>query len=340
MSDPTIVTAYTNTTPHSRAPAQFDCNAMWCLAQQFSTVRLCMHTGRLKGHLVDNYAVRARRIAATYARFYLEMEDGCDVTKKGRFYWMALGAFASKTVACTLEAWQIQSMSYTLTKEVNGVTVRFILLSRTIKESLGKGNLWLFNDISGWHWYYAKYPAHFDQCISSRNAANYLPPVQKQMNQLPWKAEALPKINNMQVSGYIREGFAKVKAFENETNPTRRPTIQLDHLLAIADHEQGVILQPLIYDDPDFAKWLGFQRMAWVKWASPNLELVFTHACTTDKAELKSVAPDDTVLERLGSRMTWIGDAAKQFHGLMQKYPVFMENEIRTIAGWVDMPDK
>jgi hypothetical protein len=131
-----------------------------------------------------------------------------------------------------------------------------------------------------------------------------------------------------------------VRQIEETTDTTERPTLQLNHLLAIADHEQGVILQPLIYDDPHFAKWLGMQRMAWVKWASPNLELVFTHACTTDKAELKSVAPDDTVLERLGSRMTWIGDAAKQFHGLMQKYPVFMENEIRTIAGWVDMPDK
>jgi hypothetical protein len=93
-------------------------------------VRLCILTGCLKGHFVDNYAVRARRIAATYARFYLEMEDGCDVTKKGRFYWMALGAFASKTVACSLEDIRVTSI-------------------KTVKEGLGKGNLWLFNDISG-----------------------------------------------------------------------------------------------------------------------------------------------------------------------------------------------
>jgi hypothetical protein len=320
MADPTTITAMTNTTANSCVAVQCDCNTMWSIAQQWSTLRLCTPTGKFQNKLVSNYAVRARRIAATYARFYLELEDGCDATKKGRFYWMALGAFASKTVACSLEDIRVTSI-------------------KTVKEGLGKGNLWLFNDISGWHWYYAKYPAHFDQCISSRNAANYLPPVQKQMNQLPWKAEALPKIKNMQVSGYIKDGFALVRQIEAETDSKVRPKKQLQHLLKIADHEQGVILQPLIYDDPDFATWIVRQR--WTpSLIVPDLELVFTHACETKDAKLKSVAPDDTELERLGSRMTWIGDAAKQFHGLMQKYPVFMENEIRTIAGWVDMPDK
>ncbi|WP_157451420.1 DUF2515 family protein [Caldimonas taiwanensis] len=47
--------------------------------------------------------MRARRLAAIYARFYPELEDGGKPQWKGRFYWMALGAFASKTVACSLE---------------------------------------------------------------------------------------------------------------------------------------------------------------------------------------------------------------------------------------------
>ena len=34
----------------------------------------------------------------------------------------------------------------------------------------------------------------------------------------------------------------------------------MDNLLAIADHEQGIILQPLIYEDPDFVRWLKVQR--------------------------------------------------------------------------------
>ena len=61
----------------------------------------------------------------------------------------------------------------------------------------------------------------------------------------------------------------------------------MDHLLAIADHEQGVILQPLIYDDPDFVYWLDKQRWPWVRWAVPNLELVFSSACST-----REVAPE------------------------------------------------
>jgi hypothetical protein len=52
---------------------------------------------------VKHPAVRARRLAAIYARFYPELEDGGKPQWKGRFYWMALGAFASKTVACSLE---------------------------------------------------------------------------------------------------------------------------------------------------------------------------------------------------------------------------------------------
>jgi len=100
-----------------------------------------------------------------------------------------------------------------------------------------------------------------------------------------------------------------------------------------------VILQPLIYDDPEFAGWIKTQRAWYANWASPPLQLVFTHACDTDKPELKSVAPEGTELENLKSRMKWIGEAAKQFHGLMQRNTAFMESELRTIAGWVNMPD-
>jgi hypothetical protein len=59
---------------------------MWSLAQQFSTKRLCTQTGEHKGKLVRHYAVRARRIAATYARFYLETEEGGNPEFKGRYY--------------------------------------------------------------------------------------------------------------------------------------------------------------------------------------------------------------------------------------------------------------
>lgn len=318
MSDPTTVEVMTNMTPNSCVDVHCDCNTMWSLAQQFSTKRLCIETGQHKGQLVEDYAVRAKRIAATYARFYLEQEEGGDPAKKGRFYWMALGAFASKTVACNLE-------------------YRRVKILKTVKEGLGKGNFWLFCDISGWHWYYSKSPGSFDMCLDSRNAENYVKQVKAQMSQLPWKDKALPAIKNLAVSKEIKAGFAKVKEFEAISNPLKGPDLQLAHLLDIANHEQGVILQPLIYDDPEFAGWVKTQRAWYANWASPPLQLVFTHACDTDKPELKSVAPEGTELEILESRMKWIKAAAKDFHKLMKTQKDFMEGELRIISGWVNM---
>ena len=326
MSDATTVTALTNTTPQSCVNVDCDCNTMWSLVQQLSYLRLSDAGDDLKATLVRNYAVRARRIAATYARFYLELEQGGDKSKKGRYYWMALGAFASKTVACTLETWQVRTQAATL--------------SSTTREGLGKGNFWLFCDISGWHWYHNLYPSSFDMCLSSRNSETYAPAVKAQMKKLPWSAQALSKIKHLAVSKEIRAGFAKVKEFEVEGDPRRRPPIQLQHLLAIADHEQGVILQPLIYDDADFVYWLSLQRKPWVRWASPNLELVFSSACSSTREALKSVAPQDTRLEDFRSRMSWISRAAEQFHALMQRDAAYMEAEITAIAGWVGQADR
>ena len=224
------------------------------MAQQFSYLRLCDGRGDFKASLIKDYAVRARRIAATYARFYLEKEVGGDPTKKGRFYWMALGAFASKTVACTLEAWQVRAQA--------------TFMSKTTKEGLGKGNFWLFCDISGWHWYYSNHPGSFDACIGSRNSNNYVKAVKQQVEKLPWIASALPKIKNLAVSKEIKAGFAKVKVYESEANDRKKEALQLAHLLDIADHEQGVILQPLIYEDPDFAYWIRFQRSICPRWTN------------------------------------------------------------------------
>lgn len=321
MADPTTVTATTNTRPSSCVDVYCKCDTMWSMAQQYSYLRLSDEIEPFKAKLIKNYAARARRIAATYARFYLEQEEGGEPAKKGRFYWMALGAFASKTVACTLELFRVQ-------------------LIHDTTEGLGKGNFWLFCDISGWHWYYSKYPKSFDDCLGSRNAANYTPAVKAQVAKLPWSGDALPKIKGMAVSKEIRTGFAKVKEFESQTDARKRPAIQLQHLLAVADHEQGVILQPLIYDDKDFAYWVGVQRSAWVNWASPSLELVFSSACGTEEAALKSVAPKETKLEEFQSRMKWIGKAATQFHKLMRERQRYMEGELSTMAGWVQMGDR
>ncbi|MES3023904.1 MAG: hypothetical protein V4857_20250 [Pseudomonadota bacterium] len=323
MADPTTITALTNNPRDTCVDVQCDCNTIWSMAQQFSTKRLCNITGKLKGALVTDFEVRARRIAATYARFYLETEDGGNSKFIGRFYWMALGAFASKTVACTFRAWQVRALT--------------LSMSPVIWDGLGKGNFWLFCDISGWHWYYSNHKESFDQCLLSRDASKYVKQVKLQMDALPWKKEALEKMSNLKVSSKIKEGFAKVKKFEAESDNLLLPSIQFEHLLDIADHEQGVILQPLIYDGCAFALLVGAQRAS--SWVSPTLELVFTHACASTEPKMKSVAPDDMKLEDFRSRMKWIRQAALTFHNLMQLQTKRMEYELQQIAGWVDMQD-
>lgn len=317
MDGSSKVQATTNTVANSRKEIHCDCNLMWSIIQQMSTKRLCSQSGRNEGSIIPAYSDRARRIAATYARFYLETEEYGDVSKKGRFYWMALGAFASKTVACSLDDPRVMMID-------------------TVFKGLAKGNLWLFYDISGWHWYYTRFRDSFDQCVSCRDASAYIKSVKDQVANYPWKDDALLKIKNMHEHGYIVSGFALAKKIEAEGRPTQRAAQQLLHLLDIAQHEQGVILQPLIYDDPDFSAWVGRQRAWYANWASPDLELVFNSACDTKEAELKSIAKNKTILESYISRMDWINTAAIQFHDLMQNKTDYMENQLKTISGWVD----
>ena len=100
----------TNDTPGKVEKVVCDCDLLWSMAHQFTYLRLSDKIAENEYSLINLFSARAKRIAATYARFYLETEDGGDPDKVGRYYWMALGAFASKTVACLLDAWQLESM--------------------------------------------------------------------------------------------------------------------------------------------------------------------------------------------------------------------------------------
>jgi hypothetical protein len=324
----------TNDTPGSVIDVELDCKELWSLAQQFSYLRLGEPSEanqfgedvQQESDLLEDYEVRARRIAATYARFYLELEDGGDPAKKGRYYWMALGAFASKTVACLLSDIRIDNS-----------------IMKTVHENLGKGNFWLFMDIAPWHWFYSHSPDTFDSCRDTRSADNLVPEVQKIINEiLPWSSDALSKINQLRSNEFIERGFgylAKIEQDPNSDEVNDAEGEKMLHLMEIAEHEQGRVLQPLIYKNKDFAWWAEKQRNPIINWLSPPYELVFTSACSTSKPEEKSVAPDDMIVENLRSRMEWITDAAAIFHGRMQDNTSKMESELLTIASWVDKRD-
>lgn len=319
-------TSTTNQDQNSCATVDLDCDHMWSMAQQFAYTRLCDKKDN-KLYLTGMAASRARRIAATYARFYLETEVGGDPKLKGRYYWMGLAAFASKTVACSLED---PAVAYT------GGAVN-------VFDQLAKGNFWLFMDIAPWHWYWSNNNNSFDKCKTIRSSKTCVTKVKNVLDKLPWSAEALPRIKHFEWNSNVEKGMLKVKQFQSAAS-IDRPQIQFDHLLAIANHEQDNILQQLIYNNGVFRFWLGVQRAPGLKELLPNLKIVFSNACDTNQSRLESYAPEDTILENLASRMKWIVKVAEKYHGLMQGTTqesdiAYMEQELRTIAGWVAYKD-
>ena len=338
MADPKPFNSV-NDTPAKSQQIKVGCNELWSYAQQFSYLRLSDKQNDGSYKLIGLYAARARRISATYARFYLETEEGGDASKIGRYYWMALGAFASKTVACLLDKFQVQA-SYFFGKGLG------VMDGHNIANGLGQGNLWLFGDIAPAHWFYNYYPQHFFNgmgCIHKRHCDTLIEPVKTYVKALPWSAKSLGKINDLAASPDLIKGFEFIAQIEKMAPSVARRDKQLKHLLAIADHEQRRVLQPLIYNDPEFNKWTARERdwFKWrvVRWIPPKYELVFAHQCETDDPDLKSSAPNDLIVENEQSRMDWIIEAAGMFHKLMYVKAAYMKNELSIMAGWKESPD-
>jgi len=285
----------TNDTLDSYVKVVVKCDVKCSLAQQYTYKRL-MESSQKDTHdygvgkytLLDDYRARAKRIAATYARFCLETEDGCDKQLQGRYYWMGLGAFASKTVACMFDAWQVKYVSVAFRK----------LAMDKIYEGLGKGNFWLFQDIASWHFLYnmsvtkGQGYGGFVKCRDMKGVETLCEtPKDIVKNKLPWASEALPLIGNLAVPrgqepGVLEEGMGLVHKIEmmileNKKEKDIRAK-QFAHLIAIAKHEQGNILQPLIYKDPrswsiDFQDWLPIMRG--LSFAMPEVKLVLQASC-------------------------------------------------------------
>lgn len=269
----------TNDTLDSYVKVTVKCDVKCSMAQQNTYARLMEPAqkdefGYGVGNmtLLDDYESRAKRIAATYARFCLETEMGGDPRVQGRHYWTGLGAFASKTVACMFDTWQLGSValihwnSYPL---------------KSAYEGLAKGNFWLFQDIGSWHFLYnmcnttandgGAYESSFVKCRDMKSVNTLCKDVEDVVkNKLPW-ADSLEVIGNLQKTvgrpqeGELEAGLMATHKVEmailNGKKHKKVREYQLEHLLAIANHEQGNVLQPLIYDDPE-TYTIDFQDMA------------------------------------------------------------------------------
>ncbi len=277
--------------------------------------------------------------------------------KVGRFYWTGLGAFAAKQVSANLESWQVD--------KVPGMGI--------VHEGLGKGNLWIYNDLLTWCYGYAADPAAFQACAKQRDSRQYHPTVQKNLMRQQWASDVVPKcpvINEASASmdeagsgkflgpdaenpGYFKwtprvsMGFDLVKQWEETANEKKKAAFAFNHLWVMAQHEQGEVLQGLIYNDKAFISKLKFQRTMddatssdkW--WAAPArafhalippLQLSFTAQDETSDMQYRSNAPKELILEDYAQRMAWIKDPGKLFHFLMQKQRTYMQSELKTIA--------
>lgn len=318
----------TNTSPDSVQDIPVGCNELWSLGQQeairrLSKQRTCLLTKSQRRVLVGGFSARAARIAATYARFYLETERGGKPELKGRFYWMGLAAFASKQVKCGLDFMAYSSLL------PHGATATHVS-----KDALGKGNFWLFQDIFVWHWFYVHFSEQFDDCAPQRDASNSVESIRSHLSALPWATEALPKLNNLRLTPEIAKAFKYVRDFENSSDLSLRREAQLESLLAIANHEQKKILQPLIYESWAFRKSLDFQALVEDLPMVPRRVAAFTAACDIKNTELRVEMESSGRLYEVADRMNFIGDIAEQFHRLMEIRKHYMEDTIKELAGW------
>lgn len=315
-----------NDPPHQ---IEATCAHLWSLAQFQAIKRLSVYRkeyyvfGDTKWMLVGDFSARAARIAGVYASFYLEREDGGKEAFKGRFYWMGLAAFASKQVKCGLDFTKLATAAMPIGKPVVDIG----------KNGLGKGNLWLFQDIFCWHWFYSQYPKKFVGCAGDRNSEKFEEKIKAGLKNLPWAKESLSVIDNFKVKSEVTEAFSYIEKVEGESPGTARQALQYKSLIATANHEQLNILQPLIYEDPIFQTILDVQKASEGMPLVPLRSAAFSTACDVDDPKLREQMYKGS-LYNAQDRMGFIQKIADKYHGLMINNNKYMEGMISEIAGW------
>ena len=305
------------------------CDHLWSLAQVQAIKRLSTYRkeyylfGETKWMLECDFSTRAARIAGIYASFYLEKEDGGNEKLKGRFYWMGLAAFASKQVMCALDFTSVASAAMPIGEPVINIG----------KNSLGKGNLWLFQDIFCWHWFYSKYPNKFEECSGERNSEAFAGKVNSALKELPWAEDSLAIINNFKVKKEVVEAFLMIKQTEGRAPDGERQEFQFNSLMAMAKHEQLNILQPLIYESIAFQAILYAQKKSEGLPFVPLRSVAFSTACDVKEPELREQMKEGDLYDAQ-DRMEFIERVAVKYHGLMKNKKIYMERVIAEISLW------
>lgn len=338
----------TNSNIGSCSDAQCNCIQFLQIYQQEAMKRVSNLVSANNYELEPGYEARARRIASVYAKVFLETEVGGNSNLLGRYYWMGLGAFASKTVA----------MVFNATRSTIAYNFDIFIDSDEALDTFAKGNLWLFMDISLWHYVWSVSPSSFEKCKGKRDVRKFVD-LKTSINNLPWSS-CLSDINYLKVTPEINEAFGLLPTIESifNANPTlslKFHTAQkqlLKHILGVAVQEQKNILQKIAWDDESLKSNLKAQRRIYLNWATIDQTLGLSSDYDVDKLKKRSDAkrlseapwiapPKGTIVENYDSRMAWINDAAKKYHRLMlnDKGRNFLISEMRIIATWGNSRD-
>lgn len=331
MNDAPVVEFTTNSRDKSIVEAPLTCPDLWSMGQEraiqiLSEVSKSFWSGAAERKLVSSFSARAARIAAAYARIYLELEESGRPELKGRFYWMGLAAFASKQVKCGLDFIPDDPALVLMPPVVQGPM-------RIGKNGLGKGNFWLFQDIYVWHWFYMRYPEQFEKCSAERNVNSYRPKVLENVKVLPWAKDALGKIKYFSVTSEISLAFKLIHDSETTKSRADRRDLQFRSLVEIANHEQLKILQPLIYDDSAFRRVLDVQAMMEAMPGTPKRVAAFCLTCDSEKDTLRVQMKSGGLYDQV-DRMAFIFDIANRYHKLMLINLRYMEETIGAISTW------
>lgn len=349
----------TNTEENSCKTLQCDCLTYWEIHQQEAMKRVSNLQDAKKNlyKLEPGYEARARRIASVYAKIYLEQENHSNPQLRGRYYWMGLGAFASKTVAAVfkhgLTAW-----GYKWIPVISPITLAPLV--RDPVHSFAKGNLWLFMDIAPWHYAWSMSSASFDLCRAQRNISKFTH-IKEEIRNLPWSS-CLPIVKHLQSTPEIEKAFGflpKIEAVLKRKGFSRSESLKaakedlMKHLLAIAVQEQRNILQELVWKN--WKVQLQATLQSYTKLPDSTLVLSSDYgvdAVKHDKngqyegrhAGVLNKLPETVYSEPLAhtkvqdydSRMEWITEAARKYHRLMLSDigRPFLEKELSIIAGW------
>ncbi|OPH33606.1 DUF2515 family protein [Moraxella equi] len=395
--DTKISTNMTNPVPNSQCTARMDYGEIWSYHQLISMILLSKkHTSTEHRFLDDSEQKgqtqkRIKTIASHYAIMYLETSKKGGKNLKGRFYWMGLAAFAAKQVYCGALAMDdvvnkgLSKVGYygnklddfTGAKAIAPQYIKHLeenALSDKeldyIRERMLLGNLFLFLDIYPYHHLYRELPCSFFEAINHRNSQKYVSTVKTDLYDLP-HCDELGLIEHFTYDKkHLKSAFENIKKTEELlrasngviTEDIRK--IQWKSLIAIANHEQRVILQNCFYApngrvDPTLKKVLDKQKqldklkktMAAISWIADvqGRQAVLTNACQLSDDFMEGNADRERFYEDMKNsselnstwgenlydveqRMEFITRIAKDYHFIMLNYKTKVEGYMQSIV--------